>query len=102
MSDTKKFRQAFKDAGFRQAHCTAPVVYNDRAKDGTTRLKLWDGDHVFAAPGFAQQELERQLKKQFGGRYLYGMFVRKSDFRGGYYTDCKSFIIKVLTRKDLK
>ena len=91
MSDTKKFRQAFKDAGFRQAYDWAPTVFNDLAKDGTRRLKLWDGDHIFAAPVFAQQELERQLKKQFHGRYLYGMFIRA---QSRYYG--KSFIVKLV------
>ena len=64
---------------------------HDKAKDGTRRLKLWNGEHIFHAPLFAQQELERQLKKQFQGRYLYGMFIRSSDRMGG-----KSFIIKLL------
>ena len=91
MSDTKKFRQAFKDAGFRQAYSWAPVVFNDLAKDGTRRLKLWDGNHIFAAPPFAQQELERQLKRQFPGRYLYGMFIAATDRMGG-----KSFIVKLV------
>ena len=91
MSDTKKFRQAFKDAGFRQAYSWAPGVFNDKAKNGTRRLKLWDGNHIFAAPLFAQQELERQLKKQFQGRYLYGMFIAATCRMGG-----KSFIIKLV------
>ena len=64
---------------------------HDKAKDGTRRLKLWNGEHIFHAPLFAQQELERQLKKQFQGRYLYGMFIRASDRMGG-----KSFIIKLV------
>jgi uncharacterized protein (DUF1697 family) len=78
MSDTKKFRQAFKDAGFRNARPWLP-------------LKLWDGNHIFAAPPFAQQELERQLKKQFQGRYLYGMFIAATSRMGG-----KSFIVKLV------
>ena len=91
MSDTKKFRQAFTDAGFRQAHSWPPLVFNDKAKNGTRRLKLWNGSHIFDAPLFAQQELERQLKKQFQGRYLYGMFIRATERMGG-----KSFIIKLV------
>jgi len=87
MSDTKKLRQAMKDAGFRQANPWAPTVFNDKAKDGTRRLKLWNGEHIFHAPLFAQQELERQ----FQGRYLYGMFIRATDRMGG-----KSFIIRLV------
>lgn len=91
MSDTKKLRQAFKDAGFRNANPWMPTVFNDKAKDGTRRLKLWNGEHIFHAPLFAQQELERQLKRQFPGRYLYGMFIRASDRMGG-----KSFIVRLV------
>jgi len=91
MSDTKKLRQAMKDAGFRQANPWPPTVFNDKAKDGTRRLKLWNGEHIFHAPLFAQQELERQLKRQFQGRYLYGMFIRATDRMGG-----KSFIIRLV------
>jgi hypothetical protein len=93
MSDVKKFRKAFKDAGFRQRFNYLPTVFNDKHKGGTRRLKLWDGKHVFAAPQFAQVELERQLKKQFGARYLFGQFVR------GWYWDeaSKSFCVYLLT-----
>lgn len=76
MSDTKLFRQAFKDAGFQQHTGYAPTVFNDKHKDGTTRrLKLWFGDRVFDAPQHAQIELERQLKLKFGSRYLFGQFI---------------------------
>ena len=92
MSDTKKLRQAVKDAGFRQAYRWLPRVFNDNHKNGTRRLKLWDGDHIFAAPVFAQQELERQLKRQFPGRYLYGMFIACPLWIGGG----KSFIVQLV------
>jgi hypothetical protein len=96
MSDTKLFRQAFKDAGFRQAYSYAPSVFNDKHKDGTTRrLKLWAGDHVFSAPQFAQEELERQLKLKFGDRYLFGQFVKRHSW---WTTDTsKSFCVYLLT-----
>jgi hypothetical protein len=94
MQDTKLFRQAFKDAGFRQAHSWAPSVFNDKHKDGATRrLKLWSGDHVFDAPQFAQEELERQLKAQFGSRYLFGQFIERARWNGGG----KSFCVYLLT-----
>jgi len=35
--------------------------------------------------------LERQLKRQFQGRYLYGMFIRATDRMCG-----KSFIIRLV------
>lgn len=78
MSDTKKFRQAFKDAGFLPRFSFLPVVYNDKHKGGTRRIKLYDGNGVFASPQFAQEELERQLKKQFGSRYLAGQFIESA------------------------
>jgi hypothetical protein len=88
MSDTKKFRQAFGDAGFRQRYSWLPTVFNDKRKGGIRRLKLWDGSHVFHAPQFAQVELERQLKKQYGPRYMFGEFIRANERIGG-----KSFIV---------
>jgi len=91
MSDTKKFRQAMKDAGFQQRYSWVPVVFNDKSKNGTRRLKLWNGNHIFAAPWFVQVELERQLKKQFQERYLYGMFIAATWRLGG-----KSFIVKLV------
>lgn len=76
MSDTKLFRQAFKDAGFLQRDNYVPPVLNDKHKDGTTRrLKLRNGDGVFDAPQFAKVELERQLNLKFGDRYLGGQFI---------------------------
>jgi len=97
MQDTKLFRQAFKDAGFRRAHGPwAPSVFNDKHKDGTTRrLKLWAGNHVFDAPQFAQEELERQLKKQFGRRYLFGQFVKRRSWSQA--DTSKSFCVYLLT-----
>lgn len=96
MSDTKKLRQALKDAGFCPDKNWRDMVFNDKAKDGTRRLKLWDGNGIFNAPQHAQQELERQLKKQFAGRYLYGMFIRANDWRGGWYSENKSFIVRLV------
>ena len=94
MSDTKKLRQAFKDAGFLQRNPCLPTVFNDKHKGGTRRLKLWDGDHVFAAPVFAQEELDRQFKVQFGARYLFGEFIAWNSQRG--YSDRKSLVIYLL------
>ena len=94
MSDMKKFRQAFKDAGFRQRYAQVPLAFNDKHKDGTTRrIKLWDGDHVFDAPQFAQEELERQFVRQFGDRYLFGQFIGVHPWNGGG----KSLCIYLLT-----
>ena len=93
MSDTKKFRQAFKDAGFLQATSQLPTVFNDkRKKSGIRRLKLWFGTWVFESPGFAQRVLELQLKKQFGDRYLFGEFIAKQHWAG----DGKSFVVYLL------
>jgi len=92
MHDMTKFRQAFKDAGFRQRYSYPPTVFNDKRKSGIRRLKLWSGEHVFAAPQHAQRELERQLQKQFGHRYLGGQFVK-----GHYWEkDSKSFCVYLL------
>ena len=77
MSDTKKFRQALKDAGIRQPRYYLAPVYNDKHKNGTRRLKLWSGDAVFEASRAVQEKLERQLKEHFGRRYLFGQFVRR-------------------------
>lgn len=92
MSDTKKFRQAFVAAGFRQRNPWLPQVFNDkRKKSGIRRIKLWQGSHIFDAPVFAQEALDRQFKAQFGTRYLFGEFVRASERVGG-----KSLVIYLL------
>lgn len=93
MCDTRKFRQAFKDAGFLHNGPYVPPVFNDKHKDGTTRrLKLRYGDRMFNAPQFAQEELERQFQKQFGARYLFGQFIAAHPRIAG-----KSFCIYLLT-----
>lgn len=75
-SDTGLLRQAFKDAGFRQRFTFLPTIYNDKHKSGDTRrLKVYDGDAVFAAPQFAQEALERQFNLKFGDRYLGAQFI---------------------------
>jgi len=92
MSDTKKFRQAFKDAGFLQVHSFLPIVFNDkRKKSGIRRLKLWYGDRVFDTPRAVQVSLEKQLKKQFGSRYLCGEFIARDDWCGR-----KSFVVYLM------
>ena len=96
MSDTKLFRQAFKDAGFRQRYTYAPTVFNDKYKDGAAadRLKLWFGDPVFEAPQHEQIELERQLKLKFGARYLFGQFIPQHSWT----QNCgKAFVVYLLT-----
>jgi hypothetical protein len=45
-----------------------------RTASPTRRLKLVEGDGVFAAPQFAQEALERQFKLLFGKRYVGGFF----------------------------
>jgi hypothetical protein len=92
MSDTKLLRKSFKEAGFLQRYKQAPAVFNDKHKGGTRRLKLWDGDHVFAAPQFAQQALERALQRNFGSRYLFGQFIA----RQSWWNQGKSFCVYVL------
>jgi len=93
-SDTKLFRQSMRDAGFRLSDKWLPTVFNDKHKDGTTRrLKLWDGDCVFEAPQFAQQDLEWALKKNFGDRYLFGEFRKGQPWHRG----SKSFNVYLLT-----
>jgi len=93
MSDVRLLRKAFADAGFRQAHKQAPSVFNDKRKGGIRRLKVWDGDHVFDAPQFAQVELERQFKRVYGERYLFGQFIA----RQSWWNQGKSFVIYLLT-----
>jgi hypothetical protein len=93
-SDVTLLRQAFKDAGFRQRFNNPPKVFNDAHKSGDTRrLKLYDGDHVFNAPQFAQEELERQFKLKFGDRYLFGQFTEVLSF----WLPGKSLCIYLLT-----
>jgi hypothetical protein len=76
MSDTKKFRAAFKAAGFLQRNPWLPTVFNDkRKKSGIRRIKLWNADHVFSAPEFAQQRLDAEFQRVFGSRYLFGEFI---------------------------
>lgn len=74
--DTKQFRAAFIESGFRGKPEFPPIVFNDlRKKSGIRRIKLWHGDGVFEAPQFAQQQLEYTLEKKFGDRYLGGQFI---------------------------
>lgn len=75
MTDLQKFRNAFKNAGFRQATSKPPLVFNDKRKSGIRRIKLHNGDHIFNAPGFAQEDLDREFGYQFGERYLGGQFI---------------------------
>ena len=76
MSDTKKFRAAFKAAGFLPRFEHLPQVFNDKRKaSGIRRIKLWNGDHVFNTPIFAQQRLDAEFQRQFGSRYLFGEFI---------------------------
>lgn len=89
MSDTKKLYRALYLAGL--GNGINPTVFNDKAKNGTRRLKVWFGSYIFSASPDRQQELERQLKLQFRDRYLYGMFIRASDRIGG-----KSFIVRLV------
>jgi len=84
LSDIAKFRLAFKQAGFRQRDATVPKVYNDLNKaSGLRRIKLDEGDHIFSAPRFAQEDLEHQFKEQFGDRYLFGEFIAGHPRDGG-------------------
>lgn len=91
-SDTALFRKAFFEAGFRQATKEVPTVYSDLRKSGIRRIKLYDGDHVFAAPQFAQEDLEWCLKDRFGDRYLGGEFIPGSSMWGPE----KAFVIYLL------
>ena len=92
MSDTKTFRQAFVNAGFRPHPRFPSIVFNDLHKSGETRrLKLWHGDGVFYAPQFAQEALEHEFKVLFGQRYLGGQFIKASPRIGD-----KSFVIYLL------
>ena len=96
MSDAKLFHKSFLEAGFRQHPCMEPIrVFNDKHKSGETRrLKLVDGDGVFEAPQFIQQDLEWALTNNFGHRYLGGQFIARKDWRG---RGRKSFVIYLLT-----
>lgn len=97
-SDTTLLRQAFKDAGFRQRFDSPPTVYNDKHKSGDTRrLKLYEGDHVFNAPQFAQEELERQFKLKFGERYLFAQFTKQACW-SFFAIGGKSLCIYLLTK----
>jgi hypothetical protein len=94
VSDTRLFRKAFLEAGFRQANKEAPLVFNDKRKSGIRRLKLWDGDPVFAAPPFAQQDLDWAFKNRFGDRYLGGEFIAHTSW---YMKGKKAFVVYLLT-----
>lgn len=93
-SDTKLFRKSMVEAGFRPSGNYSDTVFNDKHKDGTTRrLKLWNGNCVFDAPQFAQEDLERALQRNFGSRYLFGQFTQ----RHSWWDQGKSFSVYLLT-----
>lgn len=97
MQDAKLFHKSFLEAGFRQHPCAETIhVYNDKHKSGETRrLKLLDGDGLFQAPQFAQEDLEWALKNNFGDRYLGGQFIaRRMPWQSK--SDRKSFVIYLL------
>lgn len=61
--DTGIFRLALREAGFLpQSEC---LIFNDRRKDGTRRLKLWAANTVFKAPQKQQKALELALRDLF-------------------------------------
>lgn len=61
--DTGIFRLALREAGFHdQSEC---LIYSDRRKDGTRRLKLWAANAVFNAPQKQQEALELALRDLF-------------------------------------
>jgi hypothetical protein len=95
LSDTKLFHKSFKEAGFRQHPSMETIrVFNDKHKSGETRrLKLVDGDGVFAAPQFVQEDLEWTLKNNFGDRYLFGQFIARPTWHG---RGRKSFVVYLL------
>ncbi len=96
MHDATLFHKSFMEAGFRQHPGMEPIaVFNDKHKSSPTRrLKLVDGDGVFSAPQFAQEDLEWALKNNFGDRYLGGQFIKRRTWNPS--ADRKSFVIYLL------
>jgi hypothetical protein len=76
--DTGKFRKALAEAGFDNFNTFGRLrwVFNDVSKSrATRRIKLWFASDVFDAADKKQRKLERELKAEFGTRYLGGHFV---------------------------
>lgn len=53
------------------------VIFSDKNKDGTRRLKLWFAQGIFDAPQEQQVALEGFLKQAFGDR-IHGMYFIQS------------------------
>jgi hypothetical protein len=76
--DTGAVRKCLAKAGFPgwNPGDLGSAMFNDVAKSrATRRIKLWFASDVFDAPQKQQKRLERELKKEFGTRYLGGRFV---------------------------
>jgi hypothetical protein len=96
--DTGKFRKALADAGFDNFNTFGSLrwMFNDVTKSrATRRIKLWMAGDVFTAPQKMQRKLERNLKAEFGTRYLGGHFVKSSYWPGMSGNNCKSLCIRL-------
>ena len=64
--DTGLFRAALMLAGFWPK--SEGLIFNDKRKDGSRRLKLWVAASVFSASQEQQKVLEQSLREAFGDR----------------------------------
>ena len=92
--DTGAIRKCLANAGFTgwKASDFGSSMFNDVSKSrATRRIKLWFAQDVFDAADKKQRKLERELKKEFGTRYLGGHFVD-----AGYrFNNSKSLCIRL-------
>lgn len=80
--DVGLFRGALLLSGFfDSAEC---IIFNDRHKDGTRRLKLWSAAAVFGAPQEQQKALEKFLREAFSSRIRDMYFAFETDGYGRY------------------
>ena len=79
MNDAQVIRNALRGTHFSES-TQEGIIWNDKRKDGTRRLKLWHAREIFDAPRQQQEILEWQLKRDFDGRYVTGYFVRGTQF----------------------
>lgn len=82
-SDSGKFRTALKRAGWGGEG----IIFSDPRKT-TRRLKLWFATAVFDDSQEGQRKLEKELKAQFGTRYLTGYFINAGYWCGGGKSLC--------------
>ena len=70
--DTGKVRKALATAGFlgSQTYADDAFIFNDKAKNGTRRLKVWSANSIIFADDATQQRVADALKSEFGDRLI--------------------------------